>query len=186
MKGIILTSFVGWVEGTRGLIVCNDVISRCGDRLTTGGAYTSVGNYPAAELTMLAGSLAEMEGTSADEIMRDFGVAAFEQLGSLHPEWLEGMPDLLSLLSRIESVIHVEVRKLYSDSQPPLIGAQQRDDGAIYVTYESHRDLVALCQGLIEGAARHYGEHVSVTMIDTTTESGQTHATFLVESTNGY
>ena len=76
MKGIILTSFVGWVEGTRGFIVCDEVINRCAAHLTTGGAYTSVGDYPAAELTMLAGSLAEMESTSADEIMRDFGVAA--------------------------------------------------------------------------------------------------------------
>ncbi|MGA0011106.1 MAG: heme NO-binding domain-containing protein [Candidatus Nanopelagicales bacterium] len=185
MKGIILASFVGWVESTRGFVVCDEVINRCADRLTTGGAYTSVGDYPAAEFTMLAGSLAEMESTSADAIMRDFGVAAFEQLGSLHPEWLEGMPDLISLLSRIEPVIHVEVRKLYSDSQPPLIRARQDDDGAIYVTYESHRDLVALCHGLIEGAARHYGERGAVEMTDRTTVDGRTHATFLVESNDG-
>lgn len=186
MKGIILTSFVGWLESSRGVVVTDEVIGRCGDRLSTDGAYTSVGNYPAAELTMLAASLAEIEGTSSDEVMRDFGVVAFEQFGSLHPEWLEGMPDLLSLLSHIESVIHVEVRKLYSDSQPPLISAQRGDAGAIHVTYESHRDLVALCHGLIEGAARHYGHQGSVEMVSMKTEAGKTHANFLVESTDGH
>lgn len=181
MKGLILTSFTGWVEATRGLVSCDELLGRVTPELSTGGAYTSVGNYPSTELTALAEGLAEMEGTTPDAVMRAFGNAAFAQLGSLHPEWLEGMTDLYSLLSGIEPVIHVEVRKLYADSRPPLIRARREEDGTIYVDYESHRDLVALCHGLIEGAARHFGDGSRVDIVSVSTQDDRTSALLRVK-----
>lgn len=148
--------------------------------LSTGGAYTAVGNYPSAEFTDLVEALARMEGTPADEVMRDFGVAAFSQFGSLHPAWIEAMPDLYSLLSQIESMIHTEVRKLYADSRPPLINAWREEDGSITVTYSSQRGLVSLCQGLIQGAARHYDDDCDVSVVSVRHDGDMTHATLHV------
>lgn len=148
--------------------------------LSTGGAYTAVGNYPSAEFTDLIETLARMEGTPADEVMRDFGVAAFSQFGSLHPAWIEAMPDLYSLLSQIESMIHTEVRKLYADSRPPLINAWREEDGSITVTYSSQRGLVSLCQGLIQGAARHYDDDCDVSVVSVRHDGDMTHATLHV------
>jgi hypothetical protein len=148
--------------------------------LSTGGAYTAVGNYPSAEFTDLIETLARMEGTPADEVMRDFGVAAFSQFGSLHPAWIEAMPDLYSLLSQIESMIHTEVRKLYGDSRPPLINAWREEDGSITVTYSSQRGLVSLCQGLIQGAARHYDDDCDVSVVSVRHDGDMTHATLHV------
>lgn len=150
--------------------------------LSTQGAYTAVGNYPAAEFTVLINEFARMEGTPADEIMRDFGIAAFSQFGALHPSWVEAMPDLYSLLSQIESMIHTEVRKLYADSRPPLIKAWREDDGAITVTYSSHRGLVSLCQGLIEGAARHYDDDCDVSILSVTHDGDMTEAILQVKA----
>ena len=148
--------------------------------LSTGGAYTAVGNYPSAEFTDLVETLARMEGTPADEVMRDFGVAAFSQFGSLHPAWIEAMPDLYSLLRQIESMIHTEVRKLYADSRPPLINAWREEDGSITVTYSSQRGLVSLCQGLIQGAARHYDDDCDVSVVSVRHDGDMTHATLHV------
>ena len=148
--------------------------------LSTGGAYTAVGNYPSAEFTDLVEALARMEGTPADEVMRDFGVAAFSQFGSLHPAWIEAMPDLYSLLSQIENMIHTEVRKLYADSRPPLVNAWREEDGSITVTYSSHRGLVSLCQGLIQGAARHYDDDCDVSVVSVRHDGEMTHATLHV------
>lgn len=148
--------------------------------LSTGGAYTAVGNYPSAEFTDLVETLARMEGTPTDEVMRDFGVAAFSQFGSLHPAWIEAMPDLYSLLSQIESMIHTEVRKLYADSRPPLINAWREEDGSITVTYSSQRGLVSLCQGLIQGAARHYDDDCDVSVVSVRHDGDMTHATLHV------
>jgi hypothetical protein len=150
--------------------------------LSTGGAYTAVGNYPSAEFTDLVETLARMESTPTDEVMRDFGVAAFSQFGSLHPAWIEAMPDLYSLLSQIESMIHTEVRKLYAESRPPLINAWREEDGSITVTYSSQRGLVSLCQGLIQGAARHYDDDCDVSVVSVRHDGDMTHATLHVSA----
>jgi hypothetical protein len=180
MKGVIFTSFLSWVESTRGLSVTHTLLLQTEAALSTRGAYTAVGNYPSAEFTDLVETLARMEGTPTDEVMRDFGVAAFSQFGSLHPAWIETMPDLYSLLSQIESMIHTEVRKLYADSRPPLINAWREEDGSITVTYSSHRGLVSLCQGLIQGAARHYDNDCDVSVVSVRHEGDMTHATLHV------
>ena len=180
MKGVMFTSFLSWVESTRGLSVTDTLLLQAEPALSTGGAYTAVGNYPAAEFTALVDELARMEGAPSDEVMRDFGVAAFSQFGSLHPAWVEAMPDLYSLLSQIESMIHTEVRKLYADSRPPLINAWREEDGSITVTYSSHRGLVALCQGLIQGAARHYDDDCDVSVTSVRHDGDMTHATLHV------
>jgi hypothetical protein len=182
MKGVMFTSFLAWVESTRGLSGTDTLIQKVEPSLSTGGAYTAVGNYPAAEFAVLVDGLAEIEGTSADKIMRDFGIAAFSQLGSLHPSWVEAMPDLYSLLNRIESMIHTEVRKLYADSRPPLIKAWREDDGTITVSYSSHRGLVSLCQGLIEGAARHYSDDSDVSVVSVTHDGDMTEAILQVKA----
>jgi hypothetical protein len=180
MKGVMFTSFLAWVEATRGLSATNALLLQAEPTLSTGGAYTAVGNYPFTEFTVLVDELARMEGTTSDETMRDFGVAAFSQFGSLHPSWVEAMPDLYSLLSQIESMIHTEVRKLYADSRPPLINAWREEDGSITVTYSSHRGLVALCQGLIQGAARHYDDDCDVSVVSVRHDGDMTHATLRV------
>jgi len=180
MKGVMFTSFLAWVEATRGLSATDALLLEAEPSLSTGGAYTAVGNYPFTEFTVLVDELALSEGTPAEEIMREFGVAAFSQFGALHPSWVEAMPDLYSLLSQIESMIHTEVRKLYAESRPPLIDAWREDDGSITVTYSSHRGLVSLCQGLIEGAARHYDEDCDVSVVSERHDGDLTHATLRV------
>ena len=182
MKGVIITSFLGWVEATRGLVTEDAILVDAEPALSTGGAYTAVGNYPASDFTALVESLAAKEGKTTDEILREFGIAVFPQLGSLHPSWLDGMDDLYALLSGIESVIHTEVRKLYDDARPPLITARKEADGSIEVTYASHRDLVALCQGLIEGAARHFDEDCEVRIVSTDRQDDITRAVMQVRT----
>ncbi len=184
MKGVIITSFLSWVEATRGLVATDAILIDAEPALAGGGAYTAVGNYPASDFTALVSSLAAKEGRTTDAILREFGIAAFPQLGSLHPSWLEGMDDLFSLLSGIETVIHTEVRKLYDDARPPLITARRQADGSIEVTYASHRGLVSLCQGLIEGAARHYDDKAEVTVLSVLHDGDMTHAVLQVQASS--
>ena len=178
----MFTSFLGWVEVTRGLITTDAILVDAQQSLSTGGAYTSVGDYPAGEFTALVQCLAAREGVTSDDILREFGIAVFPQLGALHPSWLDGMDDLYALLSRIEGVIHTEVRKLYSEALPPLITASKDQDGTLTVTYTSHRDLVPLCQGLIEGAAQHFDEDCDVRVVSVTREADMTRAVFEVKT----
>jgi hypothetical protein len=162
----MFTSLLSWVEQTRGVVTVDRIIAGAGPALSTGGAYTAVGNYPATEFTALLEQLAILDDTTPDDVQREFGKAAFPVLASLHPEWLDGISDLPALLTHIESIIHTEVRKLYPDAQPPLITAQRTDPGIVEVTYVSHRGLVPMCQGLIEGAAQFFGDAEDISLVE--------------------
>jgi hypothetical protein len=180
----MFTSFLGWVEATRGIVAADSLLVETQATLSTDGAYTSVGDYPDSEFTALVDRLAAMEERDSDEIMREFGVAAFPQLGALHPEWLDNVGDLFQLLSGIEVVIHTQVRRLYPDSQPPLITATQDADGVIDVIYVSRRGLIPFCQGLIEGAAQHFDDACEVRVTSVVREGDTTRASFQVRPIN--
>lgn len=174
MRGLMFTGFAEWVESTRGLQVLDEVYTSLGTRLSSGGAYTSVGNYPSAELHYLAQALGDMEGREADQILVDFGEAAFPALVRLAPETVAQCSDVEGLLEIIESVIHTEVRKLHSDAQPPLIASRRLVNGDLEVTYSSHRDFTYLCRGLILGAARWFDADATVRVISKSQKNLQT------------
>lgn len=180
MKGVIVGSFTAWVEQTRDLATCDAIIRANENSLSTGAAYTTVGDYPTAEFQALVQSLADLEGRSPDEILREFGRDAYPLLASLHPEMVDGMTDLPSLLTGIEGTIHTDVRKLYPNARPPLVTAALRPDGDIAVRYRSHRNLAALCHGLLEGALATTGDGGTVSLVDEKDDSGFTTADFLV------
>ena len=62
-----------------------------------------------------------------------------------------------ALIIGIDKVIHVEVAKLYHEPNLPEIDAQIIEDGFILMRYNSKRQLCMCAEGLIFGAAAHYG-----------------------------
>lgn len=165
MKGVMFTSFVDWVVGTRGLTQADAMLTAAEPQLMTQGAYTSVGNYPHQEMFALANALADLEACTAEEIFMEFGADAYSVLAGLQPGLVAQFGNLYELLANIESVIHSQVRKLYEGARPPIIEASLLPFGEIEVTYRSHRDFTALCQGLIIGAVRSFSPRATVTLV---------------------
>src|SRR5690606_27411138 len=71
-------------------------------------------------------------------------------------------PDTRAFVLALNDIIHPEVRKLYPGADVPDFGFDTRDPDVLRMTYRSARRLCAFAEGLIEGAARHYGEDVAV------------------------
>jgi hypothetical protein len=42
VKGVIITSFLGWVEATRGVVTTDAIVVDAEPALSTGGAYTDI------------------------------------------------------------------------------------------------------------------------------------------------
>jgi predicted hydrocarbon binding protein len=59
-------------------------------------------------------------------------------------------------LLTLDQVIHVEVRKLYSDAGLPEFKYQDENDNELVMLYRSPRKLCALAEGLMAGAAKHF------------------------------
>ena len=81
MKGIVFNLLEESVRNQYGEDTWDDLLERAG--LT--GAYTSLGNYPDAELLSLVGAASEALGTPADDLVRWFGRTALPLLASAYP-----------------------------------------------------------------------------------------------------
>jgi hypothetical protein len=164
MRGVLMTEFLGWIEQTRGIAEVDAIITELGDALTDGGAYTAVGDYPHDDLMRMMRVVAAREAVTEFELQRQFGTALFPTLANVGAPMLEGVTGSRDVFARINDVIHVEVKKLYPESHPPSVTMEQVDANEAFIQYSSHRDMAALCLGLVEGALDFYEESAEVTM----------------------
>ena len=127
------------------------------------GAYTSLGNYPDAEMHTLVALLADEAGLTGDETLRVVGVHAYKHLKERQPDLVADVSDLGQMLHSLNEVIHPEVRKLYVDASVPDFVVDDLGPGRWSVTYESERRMCHLAEGLIVGAGVDLGTEPSVT-----------------------
>ncbi len=66
-------------------------------------------------------------------------------------------------LSRVDDVIHVEVRKLYPDAELPSLPCERPAPNRLLMHYSSPRGFGDLAEGLIAGCIKHFGENITVT-----------------------
>jgi hypothetical protein len=164
MKGIIFTELLAMAEDSFGEAAVDDVIERA--NLPSGGAYSTVGNYPCAELFALIGGFAAHSGASAEALQRLFGHWMMQSFATHYPGFFEGRSGSLDMLEAIENDIHVEVRKLYPDADLPSFETRRDGDHGLDMIYRSSRPLADFCHGLIEACADHFGETARVSRRD--------------------
>lgn len=126
------------------------------------GAYTSLGDYPDADLTAIVGEISASTGLSPEDVLRHVGQHGYTHLTSRHADLVAGIGDLGSLLHHLEDVIHPEVRKLQPDASPPSFRVTDLGPASWQVEYRSQRHLCALAEGLIQGAAQGFGSSCAV------------------------
>lgn len=166
MLGMVFTEFVDLIEQRFGIEVLDQVIQ--GSHLGHEAAYTAVGYYPFSELQKLLATLCRQTGAAPDVLLRAFGHHLFMRLRDGHPQFFaDPALDLFGLLHRLDAVVHVEVRKLYSEAKLPRFQCAPTANGGLRLEYASDRGLADLALGLIEGAALHFGEKVDITHTDT-------------------
>ncbi len=155
MRGLVFTEFLDFVDQTAGPEMVEDMIAACD--LASGGAYTTVGNYPHDEfLTMLA-FLHRATGQNVSEMVMGFGENLFGPLIACHPKILHNGVGLLDFLESIETHIHHEVRKLNPAAELPHFTTKRLDQTRLRMDYRSARPFADLAEGMIKGAIAHFG-----------------------------
>ena len=184
MKGMVFRSFQGFVEREFSEVLVDDMLSL--ESLESQGAYTSVGYYPHSEFLSLVVHVSEATQIPISKLVKSFGAALFKDLASAHAEMIAGYQSPIELLSEIESVIHVDVRKLYDNSELPRFDVQQRDgDRQIKLEYSSSRPFADLAEGLIYGCLDHYGLKESSSVLREDIQPDGTHSVFNVRTDDG-
>lgn len=157
MKGIIFNLVEDAVCAQHGEAVWDQLLTDAG----LDGGYTSIGDYPDADLFALVGAASNALGVPPDDVVRSLGHAAALGLADLYPQFWQPHSRTSDFIVTLNEVIHPEVRKIHRNAEPPEF-AFAPIDGGLRVEYRSQRGLCALADGMIGGAARHYGERATV------------------------
>jgi len=160
MKGIIFTEFIEMVEQQFGLTVVDEMLQNSNS--ATSGAYTAVGTYPHGELVNMVLYLNQKTNISVPDLLKTYGRYLFTQLAKNYPSLLKNIATAFDLIEHLESVIHVEVKKLYPDSNPPFFITESRTDQQLIVTYESKRSMSDVAEGLIYGCGDFFKESYTI------------------------
>ncbi|WP_260261855.1 heme NO-binding domain-containing protein [Vibrio intestinalis] len=162
MKGIIFTEFMDLVEEKFGLEVLDKVLTEAGDE----GIYTSVGSYDHRDLVKLIVQLSKESGVSPEDLQKVFGQSVFNNLYSTLPQSasLSECKNSFQFVRLVEDYIHVEVKKLYAEANPPKFEFISETESELVFDYRSARCMSHVCLGLVEGCAEHFGESLNIEM----------------------
>lgn len=156
MKGILFNLLAEVVRREHG----EDTWDRLLDAAGLDGAYTSLGNYPDADMMKLVGIAASALNLPPDDVVRWFGRASLPLLAQQYPGFFQPHRDTRSFLLTLNDVIHPEVRKLYPGADAPTFDFDTSVDNILLMGYISARHLCAFGEGLIEGSAAYFNEQV--------------------------
>lgn len=163
MKGVIFRGLEALVIEKCGMAAWDDLLEK---NAPQGRVYISAESYPDEEIVGLAQDVAVALSMSMPEVLKAFGEYLFSHLKGRHPSIVESFSGFADLIIGIDQVIHVEVAKLYHEPNLPEIKAKIVDDGVILMRYYSKRKLCMCAEGLIFGAASHYGIGVSLNHVE--------------------
>lgn len=158
MKGLVFKEFISLVEENYGDEVVEEIIAD--SNVKSEGAYTTVGTYDYTEILSLVTHLSLKTTRPASVLVKFFGKNLAKVFIKKFPQFFE-KKDTFEFLKSIDSIIHVEVKKLYSDAELPRFKYQEVSNGkALILDYISTRPFADLAEGLIEGVIEHFKENV--------------------------
>lgn len=155
MKGVIFNLLEEVVIDHHGDAVWDALLTTAG----SSGVYTSLGSYADAELYALVEAASQLTGTPVRQLLHWFGIHALPKLAERYPSFFESAPDARSFILSVNTIIHPEVRKLYSGASCPHFHFEETAD-ILTLGYRSPRKLCDLAHGFVEGVAAHYNETV--------------------------
>ena len=160
MKGSVFNALQEFVETNHGLEAWDTMLNTLD--LPSQGIYTSSIKYDDSEMFSIVTYYCEALNVPASDLLRTFGEFLFVKLMPMAPSEAKQAPSLHAFLYMVDNLIHVEVKKLYADSNLPEFDYADQNDQHLTMIYRSERKLCHLSEGLILGAAKHFGEQVSI------------------------
>ncbi|NJB84344.1 hypothetical protein GGR26_000089 [Lewinella marina] len=124
--------------------------------LSTREPFVAPGTYPDEDFLKIVTHAAPELGCSHPEFMRQLGHFAFFKLAERYPVFVTPYDHPKEFLKTIEKVVHVEVKKLYTDTYLPTFVYAEPSEEELIITYYSKRKLYHMMEGLIAGVADYF------------------------------
>ena len=160
MKGVIFTEFLEMVEEKFGLETVDTIIND--SNLESGGAYTSIGIYDFQELKCLIHNLSKFTKIDPEVLIYSYGVHYFGVLTKKYLSFFNHCKNAFQLITGIEQYFHVEIKKIYPDTDLPYLETLENSDSKLVLEYHSKRAFHSFVLGLIEQTFKYYNEKATV------------------------
>ena len=163
MKGLVFKEFINLIENSYGDEMVEKMIDEA--NLSSKGAYTSVGTYDHNEIIKLISRLSLETTVPISSLVKFFGKNLTKIFLRKFPNFFQNQ-NTFSLLKSVDSIIHVEVKKLYPDAELPRFIYEEINEKHLIMDYISTRPFADLAEGLIFGVIDHYNENVQMESVD--------------------
>ncbi len=161
MKGIIFNILEDFVTENYNLETYEKLISQC-QLKTKAATFVGPGTYPDEDLLEIVSRASGMTQIPVPELVRAFGKFCFPKLAKRYPIFVKPHSDPKSFLKTVDSVIHVEVRKLYKDTELPDFKYSEPSPNELIMSYRSKRKLCPLIEGLIAGVGEYFNSPINL------------------------
>lgn len=151
MKGIIFSLFEQFITETFGDETYEEILTAC--PLKTKEPFIGPGSYPDEDLFSLVSRAVEISGMALPDALRAFGRFCVPKLADKFPDLVKPYSSPKELLMKVDSIIHVEVKKLYKDAETPEFIYEDPAPDRLIMQYKSGRKLCYFMEGLIDGVA---------------------------------
>ena len=154
MKGLVFNLLEDFIVEGWGEEAYEEIFAEC--PLKTKEPFVGPGTYPDSDLVTIAQVGAAKLGVTLDEALVAFGKFSFPRLAAKVPKIMRYQRDAKRFLMSIDSVIHVEVRKLFPEAVTPRFTCVDVGEDRLEIRYESDRGLCRFMEGLLLGVAEHF------------------------------
>lgn len=154
MKGIIFNLLEKFITQNWGEEQYDEILGECS--LQTKEPFVGPGTYPDEDLVAIVTKAVEKLAVPLPDALRAFGKFCFPELAKRYPVFVTPYRHPKPFLQTVDSIIHVEVKKLYEDAKLPRFYYDDPAPDRLVIVYESERRMCQVMEGLIEGVAEFY------------------------------
>lgn len=160
MQGIIFNALEEFVLENADMETWNKVIEN--SKVASEGVYTAGVRYDDGEIVSLASELCDQLGVPLEDGLKMFGEFLFGFLINKGPVEISNYENTQTLLKNLEDVVHKDVKCIHPDAYTPFFQYTPKTEDEGELVYHSKRKLCIVAEGLLSGAAKHYGQSISI------------------------
>ena len=108
MKGMLFRAYMDYADTVLSADQADSMLAD--EALSSGGAFTNIGNYPHSDLALMNHYVAKETGVTAGEALCNFGIFLFPALAGSHSEITSKLSSLEHLLLNIDAIFLRDVR----------------------------------------------------------------------------
>ena len=148
MKGIVFNVFEDFLDQTFGPGYWDEVLEKIN---SPNDYYIASKIYPDQELLSVVSEVITQQNLPLNQALNLFGHFLFKTLTHSYSDIVSEFKTPKEFMESLDSIIHVEVKKIMPGSSPPQFLVVNSTDTETILEYQSQRELCQLANGLMQG-----------------------------------